>query len=56
MNEQVILAVNGGSSSVKAALFQGNMRRNFHYAHIGQAEFPDQVSARAINSVAQAIA
>lgn len=45
MNEQVILAVNGGSSSVKAALFHGNMRQDFHYAHIGQAEFPDHAAA-----------
>ena len=45
MNDQVILAVNGGSSSVKAALFNGNMRQNFHYSHIGQAEFPDHATA-----------
>lgn len=45
MNDQTILAVNGGSSSVKAALFQGNKRQDFHYAHIGQGEFPDHAAA-----------
>jgi len=45
MNDRTILAVNGGSSSVKAALFQGNQRQDFHYAHIGQGEFPDHAAA-----------
>lgn len=45
MKDQVILAVNGGSSSVKAALFDGDKRQNFHYAHIGQGEFPDHEAA-----------
>lgn len=45
MNDQTILAVNGGSSSVKAALFQGNERQDFHYAHIGQGELPDHAAA-----------
>lgn len=45
MNELAILAVNGGSSSVKAALFAGEMRRDFHYAHIGGDQFPDHETA-----------
>ncbi len=45
MNDRMILAVNGGSSSVKAALFHGTKRQNFHYAHIGQGEFPDHAAA-----------
>lgn len=45
MKEQSILAVNGGSSSVKATLFQGALRQNFHYASIGGSEFPDHESA-----------
>ena len=45
MNDQAILAVNGGSSSVKAALFYANKRQDFHYAHIGQGEFPDHAAA-----------
>ena len=45
MKDQTILAVNGGSSSVKAALFQGNQRHDFHYAQIGQGEFPDHAAA-----------
>lgn len=45
MNDQAILAVNGGSSSVKAALFVGETRQDFHYAHIGGDEFPDHESA-----------
>lgn len=45
MNDQAILAVNGGSSSVKASLFVGNARQDFHYAHIGQGEFPDHEAA-----------
>ena len=40
-----MLAVNGGSSSVKAALFQGDLRQDFHYASIGGGEFPDHQSA-----------
>ena len=45
MNDLTILAVNGGSSSVKAALFQDNLRQDFHYEHIGQGEFPDHAAA-----------
>ena len=45
MNKLTILAVNGGSSSVKAALFQGDLRQDFHYASIGRGEFPDHQSA-----------
>lgn len=45
MKDQVILAVNGGSSSVKAALFDGDKRQYFHYTHIGQGEFPDHEAA-----------
>lgn len=43
--DNAILAVNAGSSSVKAALFQNDLRRNFHYASIGRGEFPDHESA-----------
>ncbi len=45
MKDQAILAVNGGSSSVKAALFQGSVRQDFYYAHIGRGEFPDHAAA-----------
>ena len=45
MKDQAILAVNGGSSSVKATLFQGALRQNFHYTSIGGSEFPDHESA-----------
>ena len=45
MNDLTLLAVNGGSSSVKASLFQGNLRLDFHYAHIGQGEFPNHAAA-----------
>ena len=45
MKDQAILAVNGGSSSVKAALFHDNVRQDFHYAHIGRGEFPDHAAA-----------
>ena len=45
MKDQTLLAVNGGSSSVKAALFYDNKRQDFHYAHIGQGEFPDHAAA-----------
>lgn len=45
MNDQAILAVNGGSSSVKASLFVGETRQDFHYAHIGGDEFPNHEAA-----------
>jgi len=45
IKDQAILAVNGGSSSVKAALFQGDLRQDFHYASISRGEFPDHASA-----------
>ena len=45
MKGKAILAVNAGSSSVKAALFQDDLRQDFHYASIGRGEFPDHASA-----------
>jgi len=45
MKGKAILAVNAGSSSVKAALFQDDLRQDFHYASIGRGEFPDHESA-----------
>ena len=45
MQDQAILAVNGGSSSVKATLFQDDLRQDFHYTGIGQGEFPDHETA-----------
>ena len=45
MNDLTLLAVNSGSSSVKASLFQGNVHQDFHYAHIGQGEFPYHAAA-----------
>ena len=39
MTESAILAVNEGSSSVKASLFFGTVRHDFLYAKIGQGNF-----------------
>lgn len=45
MNDAAVLAVNVGSSSIKAARFVGDKRQNFHYAHIGGAALPDHQAA-----------
>ena len=45
MTELAILAVNGGSSSVKASLFFGTTRQDFRYSKIGQGEFPNHEAA-----------
>ena len=45
MTELAILAVNAGSSSVKASLFFGATRQDFRYSKIGQGEFTNHEAA-----------
>lgn len=45
MSEQTLLTVNCGSSSLKAALFKAQGRRDFYYGPIGSTDTPSHEHA-----------